>query len=83
MELLSSKVKDSMHFVEYNINANNNPNNNSFRKTNLYKNLKLKPKELTKEKRWYFLYRLFCPKKTFFASLFYLNVRCIEHTFRI
>ena len=27
MELLSSKVKDSMHFVEYNINANNNPNN--------------------------------------------------------
>ena len=36
-----------------------------------------------RKKRGHFLYRLFCPKKTFPTFVFYLNVYYIEYAFRI
>ena len=39
--------------------------------------------ELAKGKRGQFLYRLFSPMEIFLAFAFYLNVKCIEYTFRI
>ena len=47
----------------------------SFRETNL------EPQLI--QESGHFLYRLFCPKKTFLTFVFYLNVQCIEYTFRI
>ena len=38
---------------------------------------------LAKEESGHFLYRLFCAKETFSKFVFYLNVQCIENTFRI
>ena len=35
-----------------------------------------------KKKRRHFLYRFFCPKEYFLTLAFYLNVWCIEYTFR-
>ena len=35
------------------------------------------------EKRGHFLYRLFYLKEIFLTFLFYLSVKCTEHTFRI
>ena len=45
--------------------------------------LKCDALELAKEKRGHFLYRLFCSKGILSRFLFYLNVYCIEYTFRI
>ena len=52
-----------------------------------YKNRKLKVKrdelELAEEKRGQFLHGLFCLKGVSLTFAFYLNVQCIENTFRI
>ena len=52
-----------------------------------YKNRKLKVKlwwvVARERKTRAFLYHLFCPKKILLTFVFYLNVRCIECTFRI
>ena len=97
-ELWLFKVKESMHFVEQNIDFNKNETESklenltpSFRETNLVLQLiqesKIKSKtvvswSLQKEKG-HFLNRLFCPKEKFSTFMFYLNVKCIEYTFRI
>ena len=39
--------------------------------------------ELAKVKRVDFLYRIFFLKEAFLTFVIYLNVSCIEHTFRI
>ena len=39
--------------------------------------------ELAKEKRGHFLYRSFCSKKIFLTFVSYLNIWCIEYSFRI
>ena len=38
---------------------------------------------LQKKKERILLYRLFFPKETFLTFMFYLNVQCVEYTFRI
>ena len=52
-------------------------------KTVISRSLRKKKKEKEKRKRGHFLYCLFCQKKIFLTFVFYLNVYCIEYTFRI
>ena len=45
--------------------------------------LQIKSKTVRKGKKGHSLYRLFCPKRIFLRSLFYLNVQSTEYNFRI
>ena len=92
------KSKSSCILLNKNINFNKNETESkmenpthSFRETNLVLQLieesQIKSKTLTSWSSWkkkgYFLYRLFCPKEILLTFVFYLNVECIEYTFRI
>ena len=52
-----------------------------------FKNPKLKVKlwrvGARERKRGHFLHRLFCSKEIFLTFVFYLNVQCVDYTFRI
>ena len=37
----------------------------------------------SRKKKGHFLYHLFCPPEFFLTFVFYLNLQCIEYTFRI